>query len=66
MEGKVFTMDDAQALARHMAPIYGKLDELIELKAQILALKAYIDTASYVSTKALKQILGMEVTEDDD
>ena len=70
MEGKVFTMDDAQMLARHMMPITDKMEkymeEYIELKAQILAIKSYIGSERYIGSKALKQILGMEITEEDD
>ena len=44
------------------------LEEFIESKAKLLALTAYVNanTSSYLSSKVIKGILGLEVTEDDD
>ena len=44
------------------------LNEFIENKAKLMALIAYVNasTSSYLSSKVIKGILGLPITEDDD
>lgn len=44
------------------------LDEFIEVKAKLEAIKAYVSASdrSYLSSRVIKLILGLEVTDDDD
>lgn len=60
----VFTNEDVKTLASHMTSDF--MTDYIELKSQILALKAYINSDKYFSKEVIKRILGMEVSEDDD
>ena len=42
------------------------LDEFIEIKAKLEAIKAYVETETYFSRAAIKKILGLKPTEEDD
>ena len=60
----VFTKEDVKTLASHMTSDF--MTDYIELKSQILAIKAYIESDKYFSRVVIKKSLGMEITEDDD
>ena len=60
----VFTKEDVKTLASHMTS--DLMTDYVELKSQILAIKAYINSDKYFTREVIKRILGMEVTEDDD
>ena len=60
----VFTKEDVKTLASYMTR--DLMTDYIEIKSQILAIKAYINSDKYFSREVIKRILGMEVTEDDD
>ena len=60
----VFTKEDVKTLASHMTSDF--MTDYVELKSQILAIKAYIESDKYFNRVVIKKILGMEITEDDD
>ena len=71
MDNNNFTKDDVKVIAKHMthSPDYQVeeyLCEYIDVKAQIMAIKAYIESDKYFNRAVIKRILGMEITEDDD
>ncbi|MDO5478182.1 MAG: hypothetical protein Q4G23_03360 [Clostridia bacterium] len=66
MDNNNFTKDDVKVLASHMTHSPEYISEYIEVKAQIQAIKAYIESDKYFNRFVVKKILGMEITEDDD